>query len=94
MTRRFRVRTAAARRRLKFFASRRPLIAASNFEWEAGRILSQSRRPRRFRNFAHAICDLDSVVFTQFLPLRLIGVDLNPATVVKHPQFHDPLFGL
>jgi hypothetical protein len=48
--------------------------------------------PNRSGIFAHTIRDPDSIVFVQFFPLRLIGTDLDPAAVVEHPHFHDPLF--
>jgi len=44
--------------------------------------------PNRSDVLAHAIRNPDLVVFPQSLPLCSIGVNLNPATVVKHSHFH------
>ena len=41
-----------------------------------------------------AIADFDPIVFAQFLPLCLISPDLNPAAIIEHSHFHDPLFVL
>ena len=41
---------------------------------------------------AHPIGDFDPIAFAQFFPLRLTDMDFDRATVVKHPDFHDPLF--
>jgi hypothetical protein len=47
--------------------------------------------PNRSSIFAYAIRDLDPLVFAQFLPLRSIPTDFNPASVIEHPDFYDPL---
>src|SRR5436190_20626877 len=48
--------------------------------------------PNRSRIFACAIRDSDLLVFAQLLPLCSIRADFNPASVIDHPDFYDPLF--
>jgi hypothetical protein len=48
--------------------------------------------PNGPRIFACAIRYFDAIVFAQLLPLRSIGTDLDPTSVIEHPNFHNPLF--
>jgi len=48
--------------------------------------------PNRSSVLTHSIRYLDSTVLVQFLPTRLISLDLNCAAVVAHPDFYNPLF--
>ena len=51
-----------------------------------------SRCVNRFGIFPDAVFDFYSIVFARLLPLRLFGADFNPAPVIEHSHFHDPLF--